>query len=152
MVEDRIDRFLVAVDDVEHAVREARLLEQLPDQHRGRRIALGRLQDEGVAAGDRHRIHPHRHHGREVERRDAGDDAERLAVGPGVDLRADIAAELALQEMRDAAGEIDDLDAARDLAERVGVGLAVLRGDGAGDLVGVLVEQLLEAEHVARRA
>ncbi len=113
MVEDRVDRFLVAVDDVEHAGREAGLLEQLPDQHRCRRIALRRLQDEGVAAGDGDRIHPHRHHGREVERRDAGDDAERLAVGPAVDLGADIAAVLALQEMRDAAGEIDDVDAAR---------------------------------------
>ena len=151
MVEDRVDRLLVAVDDVEHAGREAGLLEQLPDQHRGGGIALGRLQDEGVAAGDGDRIHPHRHHGREIERRDAGDDAERLAVGPAVDLGADIAAELALEEMRNAAGELDDLDAARDLAQRVGVGLAVLARDRAGDLVGVAIQQLLEAEHVLAR-
>ena len=44
-------------------------------QHRRRGIALGRLQDEGVAAGHRDRKHPHRHHGREVERGDAGDDS-----------------------------------------------------------------------------
>ena len=35
-----------------------------------------------------------------------------------------------------------------DLAERVGMRLAVLARDRARDLVGVLVEQLLEAEHV----
>ena len=52
--------------------------------------------------------------------------------------------------MRDAAGEIDHLDAARDLAERIGVGLAVLLRDGAGDVVGVLSSSCLEAEH--RRA
>ena len=126
MVEDGVDRLLVAVHDVQHAVGEARLLEKLEDQHRRGGIALRGLQDEGVAAGDRHRIHPQRHHGREVERRDAGDDAERLAVGMRVDLRPDIARELALQEMRDAAGELHHLDAARDLAQRVGMRLAVL--------------------------
>ena len=64
------------------------------------------------------------------------------------DLGADIAAVLAFQEMRDAAGEIDDVDAAGELAARIGVGLAMLLGDGAGNLVGVTVEKLLEAEHV----
>ena len=87
------------------------------------------------------RIHPHRHHGREVERRDAGDDAERLAVGIGVDRRADIARELALQQLRDAAGEIDAVDAARHFAQRVVMDLAVLARDFAGQFVGVLVEQ-----------
>jgi hypothetical protein len=126
MVEYGIDRFLVAVDDVEHAGREAGLLEQIPDQHRCGGIALGRLQDKRVSASDGDRIHPHRRHGREVEGRNAGDDSERLAVGPAVDLGADIAAVLALQEMRNAAGEIDDVDSAGELAERVGVRLAVL--------------------------
>ena len=98
----------------------------------GRRVALRRLQHEGVAAGERHREHPHRHHRREVERRDAGADAERLAHRPAVDAAPDLLGELALQQMRDAAGELDDLDAARDLALRVGEHLAVLGGDRCG--------------------
>ena len=65
MVEDGVDRLLVAVHDVQHAVGEAGLLEEIEDQHRRGRIALRRLQHEGVAAGDRHRMHPERHHGRE---------------------------------------------------------------------------------------
>src|SRR3546814_5659279 len=48
------------------------------------RVAFGRLQDEGVAAGERNREHPHRHHRREVERRDAGNHAQGLAEGDGV--------------------------------------------------------------------
>ena len=79
--------------------------------------------------------------------RDAGDHAERLAVRPAVDVRPDIAAVLALQEMRDAAGEIDHVDAAGKLAERVFMRLAMLVGDRPCDVVGMTIEKLLEAEH-----
>ena len=61
-----------------------------------------------------------------VERRDAGDDAERLAHGIEVDARAGALGEFALQEVRDAAGELDDFEAALDVALGVGEGLAVL--------------------------
>ena len=50
--------------------------------------------------------------------------------------------------MRNAAGEIDDVDAAGELAMRVGVRFAVLFRDRADDLVGVTIQKLLEAEHV----
>src|SRR5689334_25308913 len=49
--------------------------------------------------------------------------------------------------MRNAASEIDDVDAAGELALRVGVRLAMLLRDRARDLVGVTLEKLLEAEH-----
>ena len=115
--------------------------QQLGEEQRRGRVALGRLQDEGVAAGERHGEHPHRHHAGEVERRDAGDDAERLAQRVAVDVGADVLGDLALQQVRDADGELDHLEAARDLAERVVVGLAVLGRDQLGDLVGVLDQQ-----------
>jgi hypothetical protein len=60
-----------------------------------------------------------------------------------------MARELALEEMRDAAGEFDHLDAALHLADRVGMGLAVLGRNRFGDTVGILVKQLFETEHVA---
>ena len=122
----RIDRLLVAVDDVEHAVGHARLLGELGDAHRAGRVLLRGLEDEGVAAGERHREHPQRHHRREIERRDAGAHAERLAERQQIDAGADVLAELALEQLRDAAGELDHLDAARDLALGVGERLAVL--------------------------
>ncbi len=52
--------------------------------------------------------------------------------------------------MRDAAGELDDLEAAGDRALGVGQRLAVLGGDHRRELVDVALDQLLEAEHHAR--
>jgi hypothetical protein len=123
--------------------------EQLGDAQRRRRVALGRLQDEAVAAGDGHRVHPHRHHGGEVERRDAGDHAERLAA-PAVDGRADVLAVLALQQLRAPQAYSTTSMPRCDLAQRVVSTLPCSSVISAGDLVGVLVEQLLEAEHDLR--
>ena len=50
--QQRVDRFLVAVDDVEDARRQPGLDHQFAEPHRHRGIALRRLEDEGVAAGD----------------------------------------------------------------------------------------------------
>ena len=110
------------------------LLPHLRDQHRGGGVPLAGLEHEGVAAGDRHREHPHRHHRREVERRDAGDHAQRLAEGVGVDVGRDLVGVVTLEQARDAAGELDDLEPALHLAQRVGEHLAVLVGDQLGDL------------------
>ena len=92
-------------------------------------IALGGLQHERVAAGERHREHPHRDHRREVERRDAGAHADRLADRVGVDPGADVLAVLALHQVRDARRELDHLEPARDLALGVDQRLAVLLRD-----------------------
>ena len=51
---------------------------------------------------------------------------DRLAQRKAVDVGADVVAELALQQMRNAGRELDDLDAARDRALGVGERLAVL--------------------------
>jgi hypothetical protein len=70
VLEQRVDRLLVAVDDVHDAVGQTGLLPELGDGVDGRRVLLGRLDDDGVAAGDGDRHEPQRHHGREVERAD----------------------------------------------------------------------------------
>ncbi len=152
MFQQRIDRRLVAVDDVEDAVRQARLVQQFREAHRRRRIALGGLQHEGVAAGERHREHPHRHHDREIERRDARRDAQRLAQAEHVDAGADVVAEFPLQQVRCTAGELDDFEAAGHFAARITDGLAVLARQQARQLVGVLLDQFLEARQDARAA
>ena len=150
MREQRVDRLLVAVHDVEHAVGQARFLEELREPHRGRRHFLGGLQDEGVAARDRDRIHPQRHHRREIERRDAGAHAERLAQRVRIDVGADVFAVLAFHEVRNAHGEFDHLETALDRARGVGERLAVLFGDEARELFAMRVDQLAIAHEDAR--
>ena len=101
MMQDSIHRHLVAMHDPEYAIRQARLLQQLGHKHRGRWIPFGGLEDEAVAASQRHRNHPERHHDGEVERRYARDDPERLTHRPAIDAAADLLRDLALQQMRD---------------------------------------------------
>ncbi len=147
VLEDAIDGDLVAVDDVEAAVGKPGLLQQVADQHAGRGILLARLEDEGVAAREGVGEHPHRHHAREVERGDAGHDAERLLDAVHIDPGAGLLAVSALHEVGDAAGELDVLEAAGHFAERVAEHLAVLHADQRGDLFAVGVDQFAHVEH-----
>ena len=85
VLEQPVDGLLVAVDDVEHARRQAGVRERLGDEDRRGRVLLARLEHDGVAGRDRDGHEPQRHHRREVERRDDRDDAERLADRVDVD-------------------------------------------------------------------
>ena len=70
----------------------------------------------------------------------------RLLRGVHVDAARDLLGVLALQQVDEAGGELDVLDAARDLAGRVGEHLAVLARDDRGELGGALLQQLAQAE------
>jgi hypothetical protein len=98
--------------DVEDAVRQAGLLPEPGDEldTDGSR-SLG-LSTNAVAAGDRDRVHPHRHHDREVERGDPGADPERLADRVEVDAGGDLVGVVALEQGRQPAGELDHLEPA----------------------------------------
>ena len=133
--------------DVEDAVRDAGLLEQLGRPVRRGRVLLGGLEHERVAAGERRRPHPHRHHRGEVERRDPGDDAERLPDRVDVDPGRGLLGHAALEQGRDPAGELDHLEPAGDLAERVGEHLAVLGREDARNLLAAVVHELADPEH-----
>ncbi len=145
-----VHRVLAALHNIEYAIGQAGLLEQVGDHQARARIALGGLEHEGIAACQRDREHPHRHHHREVEWRDAGHHAQRLAQVPVVDAAADVVGKVSLEQVRDATGELHHLDAARDFALGIGEHLAVLARDGGGQGIVVLVEQLLELEQDAR--
>ena len=116
VVQDGVDGFLVALDHLEHTRGQAGLEEQFGQSHRDRRVALRRLENEGISACQRGPGLPQRDHRREVERGDTGDHAERLADRVDVDTRSGALGELTLEQMRDADGELDDLDAALDVA------------------------------------
>ncbi|MNF73847.1 hypothetical protein D3C84_558620 [compost metagenome] len=131
---------------VEHTIWQAGFVHQLCNQQRGTRITLRRLEDKAVAAGNRQWVHPQRHHGREVERGDTGDHAQRLKVGPGVDVRADVAAVFAFEDFWRSAGVFDVLDATLQFTGGVFQGLAMFFADELGNARLVLLKQLLEAE------
>jgi hypothetical protein len=152
MFEQRVHRLLVALHHVEGSGRQSGVVQEFGGEQRGRGVALRGLEDEGIAAGQRHRRHPHRHHEGKVEGCDAGGDAERHALVPVVDAATDAVRMLALEQLRDAAGELDHLQAALHLAQRIRQGLAVLGGEQAGDVGLVLLDQLAELEHHAGAA
>ena len=78
-----------------------------------------------------------------------GDHAERLAQRVHVDAGACALGVLTLEEVRDADGELDHLDAALDVALGVRDGLAVFEGEQFGQFVDVLVDQIDELHHHA---
>jgi hypothetical protein len=150
VLQDPVHGHLVALDDREDAGRDAGLREQLGQEERGRRVLLRRLEDERVPAGDRGSEHPHRDHGREVERRDPCDHAERLADLVDVDARRRLLREAALNEVRDPAGELEVLQAPGDLAERIHGDLAVLRGEERRELLAVRLNEVPDSEQDVR--
>ena len=148
--EQHIDRLAVAVDDVEHAIRKASFFQELGETQRTARILLRGLEHECVSAGDGHGEHPHRHHCREIEGRNARADTDRLTDRPAVDRGAHVLGEISTQQVRDAAGELDDLEPADHLAARIRQHLAVLERDEPCDLIEVRLDERLESEHDAR--
>ena len=152
IVEDGIDGNLVTVDDVEDAGRQSRLDEQISEHQGYRWIALGGLQDEGVAAGNCRRCLPQRDHRREVEGCDAGDHAQGLAHRVDVDARTGALSVFALHQVRYADGELGNFETALDVALGVGDHLAVLARQGIGQLVHVAVQQIDEFHHDAGAA
>ena len=148
MVQDRVDRFLVAVDDVEHAVGQPGLASAA---RRCRSAAEGSRSDGfstkvlpqasatgnihiGTMAGKLNGVMP--------AQTPSGWRIDQLSTS-----RADILGELALQQMRDAAGELDDLEPADARSLGVAQHLAVLGGDDGGELVQIGLDQGFEAEH-----
>ena len=119
MIQQRIHRLLVTVNDIHHAVGQPGLRQQLGQQQRRRWVALGGFKHETVAARQRDRKHPHRHHRRKIKWRHARDYPERRAHAVAVHPPADVIAELAFQQLRRAAREFHHFDAAGHFPQRI---------------------------------
>src|SRR3989454_9475445 len=107
MSQRRVDRLARAVDDVQYALGESRLEKYLGQPLSPEWRPLGRLEDERVPGDDGEGEHPKRDHHREVEGRNPGADADRVAVEILVDAAGDVAQGTAMEERRRAAREID---------------------------------------------
>ena len=144
-------RLAVAGDDVDHAVRDARLGDQAREADRGQRRLLGRLHHHGVARGQRRPELPRGHQQREVPGDDLADDADRLAQRVGVEVRARHVGHrdvdrVALDLGRPAGHVVEQVRRQRDVrAEGDGVGLAVVQALELRQLLGVLEDQVADA-------
>ena len=152
VIKDRVDRFLVAVDHLQHAIRQPCLLHQFRQHQGNRRIPLGRFQDEGIPAGQRGAHLPHRDHGRKVEGRDARRHTDGLAHGIHVDPRTCAVGEFPLQHVGRADAELDHFQPALDIALGIRDRLAMFRRQRLGQLVHVAVQQADEFHHHPRAA
>lgn len=132
-----------AVDDVDDAVRQTCFAEQFDHADGGKRGPLGWFEDEGVAAGDGEGKHPAWYHHGEVERRNAGDDPDGVAVHGRLHIGRDVGQVAAHHQRRRPGSKLDTFDAALDFAVGLLVTLAVLLGDEGGEFFPVFNQQLL---------
>ena len=137
----------IARQHVEHAFRNAGLDGQLGDADGGQRRLLGGLEDHRVAGGQGRTEFPAGHQQREVPRHDGGDHADRLAghqaqlgMGSGGDFVIDLVDRLGAPAQ--AVGGAGDVD-----VQRVADLLAHVQGFQQGQLLGVLQQQIGEANH-----
>ena len=150
MREQCVDGVLGPMDHVEDARRDAGVVRQLNHQRRRKRYLFARFENERVAGRDRVGPEPAGYHRREVERRHRRKHAQRLADIFAVDAGGDVLQRLAHHERGNPAGVLDVLDAAAHGPARLIERLAVLAGDRGGDLLEVLLHQVLQLEEVAR--
>ncbi len=132
---ERVARAAAADDEIEHALRRTRVVQDLSQRGRdGRRQRRG-LHHHGVAERERRRALPRGNRDRKIPRRDEADDTERLAIRRhinarprGVDGHAVPAQRLPREELEDAAG-------ARHFADAFGQRLAFFAGQQPAQLV-----------------
>ena len=146
MVEHAVDHGAAAVDDVPDTGREAGFFGQLGQPELAQGNLARRLDDDAVTGGHRVGSRPQRDHPGEVERADDAEDAQGGGNDPLVDAVGDILGEVALLQGRDAAGDLDVLNAAPRFAAGLVDGLAMLHRLDAADFLEVLLEKLLQPE------
>ncbi len=123
----------VADDHVDHALGQARLMQD-GDQGLGRgRGRAGGLDDHGVAEGDGRGDLPGRDGDGEVPRRDQAEHADRLAIGLDFHAGPGRGQVLAVQAQGLAGEELQDAGGAGRLADAFGQGLALFARQQAAD-------------------
>ncbi len=150
MLQQPLDRYLVTLQHVQHARRQPGLMRQLCKQQARRRHLLRRLQNKSIAACDRVREHPHRHHRRKIKRRNPRHHTQRLPYLIHIHAGAHLLRVAALQQRRNPASELDVLQTSGNLAARIRQRLAVLRRNDLRQPSAVRVDQPAQLEQYLR--
>ena len=147
MGEDVAHQVAVTSNYVEQTVGQAGLLVEARYEVRGAGNRGGYLEDEGVTGGQGYRVHPQRHHSREVKGANASDDADRLTHGVYVYATGGLVSEFTLESSVNAAHKVHGFATTGNLTQGVTVSLAAFTHDNVGQLVSVLNHELTELEH-----
>ena len=97
--------FFVTLDNVKYAIRQASFFQELGHQEGCRWICWAWFEDEGIAAGYRHREHPHRYHHWKVKWSNTGYHSKRLAHDPVIDASRNLFGIVTFHQFRNAGGE-----------------------------------------------
>ncbi len=140
------DRAPAAVDDVDDALRDPGLVQQLDEALAERGRVGRRLEDDGVARDERRQHLPGRNRDREVPGRDRADDPDRLA-----DRHVELVPELRRRGLSEepaplAAHVVAHVDRFLDVSPGLRLDLPHLVGHELGQLRLVLLEEVGEAE------
>ncbi len=138
--------------NIEDACRQTSLDKQFGDAQRHADIALGWFQDERVTCRDGGRAFPERDHRREVEGRNASNNAKRLTHRIHIDARACTIGEFTLQHLWGADAEFDHFQPTLNIALGIGNRLAVFFREQSGEAVIFGVDEFEEAHHHAGAA
>jgi len=150
MIDQPIHNRLAAEHDVESARRKAGAGKYLGEAERGRRIALTRLEDNGVAASQRRcALHDGDQH-REVKWTDRGDHADGKANLHRVDATRYARAERATVPASDRRQLAQHLDGTIHLGAGIRARLAEFGNDDVDELITSILECGAQIEHDGR--
>ena len=131
-----------AGEDIEHALRHARLLGQRHQRQRGQRRLVGGLEHDGAAGGQRRRDLAGDHRAGKVPRRDRAADPDRLADRQQPCVRPLRRNGLAIDPSCLLGEELDIGAADVDFAERLRQRLALLGGEDQREIFAVGDDQV----------
>ena len=138
----------IALDHVEHAWRQPRLMRDLGEQPGRAGRVLGRLEHRGIAADQRREHLPRDVGDRRVRRDDEPRHAARLAHGHGVFVGRSARRGAAVEPLAFAGEEAAERDRASGLAESLLRRLAGLARDHLGEVLLMRLERIADAvEH-----
>ncbi len=149
VVQQRVNRFVFAVHNLKNPFGQAGFDKQFGQHHRNGRVALGGFQHNRVAAGQRWRNVPKRHHGRKVERHDRADNTQWLTHGIHIDAGARTYGVFAFQKFGSTNAIFHNFQTALNVAFGIGNGFTMFAAKGFGQFIHVTVQQANHGHHYA---
>ena len=108
--------FFSTLDNVNNAIGNTGLLQEIHEDLHGAWDLLSGLHDVGVAKSDAKREHPERAHSGEVEGGNTSAHSQRNSVAVKIDTLSNVAKSLALSEGGEAASVFNNLETSENVA------------------------------------